>query len=55
MEHIDLEHEGAYKVFAAGDSTGVFQFESDGMRKYLKDLKPDSFEDIIAMVSLYRP
>jgi DNA polymerase-3 subunit alpha len=33
----------------------VFQFESDGMRKYLIDLAPDSFEDLIAMVSLYRP
>jgi DNA polymerase-3 subunit alpha len=33
----------------------VFQFESDGMQKHLKDLKPDKFEDIIAMVALYRP
>jgi DNA polymerase-3 subunit alpha len=33
----------------------VFQFESEGMRKYLRDLAPDSFEDLIAMVSLYRP
>ncbi len=55
MEHIDISDTGSYEVFAKGDSTGVFQFESDGMRKYLKDLKPDSFEDIIAMVSLYRP
>ncbi len=55
MEHVDLWDTGAYAVFASGDSTGVFQFESDGMRKYLQDLKPDSFEDIIAMVSLYRP
>ncbi len=44
-----------FKVFAAGDTTGVFQFESEGMRKYLIDLAPDSFEDLIAMVSLYRP
>ncbi|MFK7779532.1 MAG: hypothetical protein QM490_00055, partial [Candidatus Gracilibacteria bacterium] len=44
-----------FEVFATGDTTGVFQFESDGMRKYLKDLAPDCFEDLIAMVSLYRP
>jgi DNA polymerase-3 subunit alpha len=44
-----------FEVFAAGDTTGVFQFESDGMRKYLRDLKPNVFEDLIAMVSLYRP
>lgn len=55
MEHIDLQDESSFQVFASGDTTGVFQFESDGMRKYLKDLKPDSFEDMIAMVSLYRP
>lgn len=44
-----------FEVFAAGDTTWVFQFESEGMRKYLIDLAPDSFEDLIAMVSLYRP
>jgi len=44
-----------YKIFAQADTTGVFQFESDGMRKYLADLVPDRFEDLIAMVSLYRP
>ncbi|MGE4443775.1 MAG: DNA polymerase III subunit alpha [Candidatus Altimarinota bacterium] len=44
-----------FEIFAAGDTTGVFQFESDGMRKYLIDLQPNSFEDLIAMVSLYRP
>lgn len=41
--------------FVSWDTTWVFQFESDWMRKYLKDLAPDSFEDLIAMVSLYRP
>lgn len=55
MENIPLKDKKSFERFAAGDTTGVFQFESDGMRKYLKDLKPDSFEDIIAMVSLYRP
>ena len=52
---IDMDDQKVFEVFAAGDTTGVFQFESDGMRKYLKDLKPNVFEDLIAMVSLYRP
>ena len=52
---VDMDDKEVYKIFAAGDTTWVFQFESDGMRKYLKDLAPDAFEDLIAMVSLYRP
>ncbi len=52
---VDLNDSKVFEVFAQGDTTWVFQFESDGMRKYLKDLWPDSFEDLIAMVSLYRP
>lgn len=52
---VNTEDPKVFEVFAAGDTTGVFQFESDGMRKYLKDLGPNSFEDLIAMVSLYRP
>ncbi len=52
---IDLNDQKVFDVFAAWDTTWVFQFESDWMRKYLKDLWPDSFEDLIAMVSLYRP
>ncbi len=52
---IDLNDPKVFDVFSAGDTTWVFQFESDGMRKYLKDLKPNVFEDLIAMVSLYRP
>jgi DNA polymerase III subunit alpha len=44
-----------FRVFADWDTTWVFQFESDWMRKYLIDLGPDTFEDLIAMVSLYRP
>jgi DNA polymerase-3 subunit alpha len=43
------------KVFAAGETTGVFQFESSGMRRYLKELKPTEFEDLVAMNALYRP
>ncbi|MDD4901250.1 MAG: DNA polymerase III subunit alpha, partial [Patescibacteria group bacterium] len=45
----------AYELFQAGETTGVFQFESSGMKRYLKELKPTEFEDIIAMVALYRP
>jgi DNA polymerase-3 subunit alpha len=52
---VPLDDQEVYKIFADGDTTWVFQFESEWMRKYLKDLAPDSFEDLIAMVSLYRP
>ena len=44
-----------FSLFAKGGTTGVFQFESAGMRRYLKELKPTEINDIIAMVSLYRP
>lgn len=52
---INFEDPKVLALFGEGDMTGVFQFESDGMRRYLKELKPSSFEDLIAMVSLYRP
>lgn len=52
---VPRDDQKVFEVFAAGDTTWVFQFESDGMRKYLMDLAPDTFEDLIAMVSLYRP
>ena len=52
---INLNQREVLDVFCAWDTTWVFQFESDWMRKYLKDLSPDNFEDLIAMVSLYRP
>ena len=52
---IPLDDAASYQLFARGETNGVFQFESEGMRKWLKELKPDSFEDIIAMVSMYRP
>lgn len=55
MHKISLEDELTYKLFADGETTGVFQFESSGMKRYLKELKPSEFEDIIAMVALYRP
>ncbi len=52
---IDFEDQKVLSLFGEWDMTWVFQFESDGMRRYLKELKPSSFEDLIAMVSLYRP
>lgn len=52
---IDYEDPNVLALFGEGDMTGVFQFESTGMRRYLKELKPSNFEDLIAMVSLYRP
>lgn len=52
---LPLDDEKAYKLLAEGNSTGVFQLESAGMKRYLKELKPTKFEDIIAMVALYRP
>ncbi len=55
IDAIPLDDEASYKLFQEGDTTAIFQFESAGMRKYLKELKPTRFEDIIAMVSLYRP
>jgi len=55
MNKIPLDDELAYKLFKDGETTGIFQFESSGMKRYLKELKPTEFEDIIAMVALYRP
>ncbi len=52
---ISFEDPKVFEIFANGDTTWVFQFESTGMRKYLRELKPSVFEDVIAMVSLYRP
>jgi DNA polymerase-3 subunit alpha len=52
---IPLDDKAAFSVLQKGDTTGVFQFESAGMRRYLKELKPTSLEDLIAMVALYRP
>ena len=55
MLSIPFNRPEVFEVFWAWDTTWVFQFESDGMRKYLVDLQPNTFEDLIAMVSLYRP
>ncbi len=55
ISKIPLTDKKTFKLLREGDTTGVFQLESSGMRRYLKELKPTEFEDIIAMVSLYRP
>ena len=55
LSTLPLDDESAYKLLQRGDSTGVFQLESAGMKRYLKDLIPTKFDDIIAMVALYRP
>ena len=51
----DMNDQNVYKLWARGESVGIFQFESQGMTNFMKELKPDSLEDIIAGVSLYRP
>ncbi len=55
IDEISLADKKTYQLFQRGETTGVFQFESSGMKRYLKELKPSNFEDIIAMVALYRP
>ncbi|MFH0820066.1 MAG: DNA polymerase III subunit alpha [bacterium] len=55
IEKIPLDDKKTYRLLQRGETTGVFQLESSGMRRYLKMLKPTEFEDIIAMVALYRP
>ncbi|MGI9019091.1 MAG: DNA polymerase III subunit alpha [Solirubrobacterales bacterium] len=55
MERIPLDDAKTYEMLAAGDSVGVFQLESDGMRDALRKVKPTEFGDIVALVSLYRP
>ncbi len=55
INSIPLDDQRAFELLARGDTTGVFQLESAGMKRYLKELKPSSFDDIIAMVALYRP
>jgi len=52
---IPLDDPKTYELFSRGDTTGVFQLESAGMKRYLRQLKPSKFDDIVAMVALYRP
>lgn len=54
-EHFPLDDEETYALFQRGETVGIFQYESPGMQKHLKNLKPSVFEDLIAMNALYRP
>lgn len=55
LEKIPLDDKKVYDLISRGETTGVFQLESSGMRNLLKELKPERFEDIIAVIGLYRP
>ena len=55
LDNIPIDDPKTYKLYQEGRTVGTFQFESDGMRKYLRELKPTVFEDLIAMNALYRP
>src|SRR5690606_22964889 len=55
IDEIPLDDMPTFELYQRGETKGTFQFESDGMQMYLRDLKPDKFEDLIAMNALYRP
>jgi len=55
IDDIPLDDRKTYELYQRGETNGTFQFESAGMQKYLRDLKPDKFDDLIAMNALYRP
>jgi DNA polymerase III subunit alpha len=55
MATLPLDHEPTYEMMARGDSVGVFQFESEGMREALKKVRPTEFDDLVALNALYRP
>jgi DNA polymerase-3 subunit alpha len=55
IDNLPMDDQATFELYSRGDTTGLFQFESTGMKKYLKDLKPNRFEDLIAMNALYRP
>lgn len=55
LDHLALTDEATYELFQRGDTKGIFQFESDGMRRMLVQLKPDRIEDLIAAAAMYRP
>ena len=55
IDHIPIDDRKTFELFSRGDTVGTFQFESDGMRKWLRELQPNRFEDLIAMNALYRP
>ena len=55
LQHIPLDDKATFELLASGETGGIFQLESAGMRRYIKELKPSTFNDIAAMVALYRP
>src|SRR5690625_2095658 len=55
LDRIPLDDQETYTLFQAGQTNGVFQFESQGMKNVLKKLKPTEFEDVVAVNALYRP
>jgi len=55
VDVIPFDDQETFRVFSQGRTTGIFQFESDGMKKYLRELRPNKLEDLIAMNALYRP
>ncbi|MCK5180981.1 MAG: DNA polymerase III subunit alpha, partial [Dehalococcoidia bacterium] len=55
LQHIPLDDTKTFELLASGETKGIFQLESAGMRRYIKELKPTTFSDIAAMVALYRP
>ncbi|WP_247235150.1 DNA polymerase III subunit alpha [Telluribacter sp. SYSU D00476] len=55
IDYIPLDDQKVFELFQRGETNAIFQFESDGMKKYMRELKPDRFEDLIAMNALYRP
>ena len=55
IDKIPLDDDKTFEIFQKGETNGIFQFSSDGMKSHLKQLKPDKFDDLIAMNALYRP
>jgi DNA polymerase-3 subunit alpha len=55
LYHLPTDDKKTFDLLSAGETTGVFQLESSGMRRYIRELKPNCFSDIAAMVALYRP
>lgn len=55
VDHLDLDDRAVYDLLSSGDTIGVFQLESSGLRRLLTEMKPNRFEDLIAVIALYRP
>jgi len=55
LDNLSLDDQETYKTLQRGETTGIFQLESEGLKRYLKELRPTVFEDIVAIVALYRP